>query len=94
LPRWTPSELPRSKEALVFAWGANASASPLFHTGGENRLAYWPYGFRHQVLAESKGIDDAFANALHVLAMQIYEEIQAISETREKLSHSIPEAQS
>src|SRR5450432_1829245 len=29
------SELPRSKEALVFAWGANASASPLFHTGGE-----------------------------------------------------------
>src|SRR5665647_3267635 len=30
-----PSELPRSKEALVFAWGANASASPLFPAGGE-----------------------------------------------------------
>jgi hypothetical protein len=35
LPRWMPSELPRSKEALVFAWGANASASPLFPAGGE-----------------------------------------------------------
>jgi|SRR5665811_757493 hypothetical protein len=30
-----PSELPRSKEALVFAWGANASALPLFPAGGE-----------------------------------------------------------
>jgi hypothetical protein len=35
LPRWMPSELPRSKEALVFAWGANASALPLFPAGGE-----------------------------------------------------------
>jgi hypothetical protein len=30
-----PSELPRSKEALVFARGANASALPLFPAGGE-----------------------------------------------------------
>jgi hypothetical protein len=30
-----PSELPRSKEALVFACGANASALPLFPAGGE-----------------------------------------------------------
>ena len=47
--------------------------------------------FAIKCVAESKGIDDAFANALHVIAMQIYEEIQAISETREKLSHSVPE---
>jgi hypothetical protein len=30
-----PSELPRSKEALLFAWRANASALPLFPTGEE-----------------------------------------------------------
>ena len=35
MPRWVPSELPRSKEALLFAWRANASALPLFPTGGE-----------------------------------------------------------
>jgi hypothetical protein len=46
--------------------------------------------FAIKCMAESKGIDDAFANALHVIAMQIYEEIQAILETREKLSHGIP----
>jgi len=44
--------------------------------------------FAIKCMAEGKGIDDAFANALQVIAMQIYEEIQAISETREKLSHS------
>jgi hypothetical protein len=33
LPRRTPSELPGSKEALVFAWGANACALPLFRRG-------------------------------------------------------------
>jgi len=47
--------------------------------------------FAIKCMAESKGLDDAFANALHVIAVQIYEEIQAISETREKLSHSIPD---
>jgi len=47
---------------------------------GPSGLAKW---LRHQCMAESKGLDDAFANALHVIAVQIYEEIQAISETRE-----------
>jgi hypothetical protein len=53
LPRWMPSELPRSKEALLFAWRANASALPLFPTGGEPtgvfglpalriRFPWWP----------------------------------------------------
>jgi len=47
--------------------------------------------FAIKCMAEGKGIDDAFANALQVIAMQIYEEIQAISETREKLSHGVPD---
>jgi hypothetical protein len=29
--------------SLVFAWGANASAVPLFPAGGRNRLAYSVY---------------------------------------------------
>src|ERR1700722_10256480 len=29
------SQLPRSKEVLLFAWRANASAPPLFPAGGE-----------------------------------------------------------
>jgi hypothetical protein len=32
---WVPSQLPRSKEALLFVWEANASALPLFPVGGE-----------------------------------------------------------
>ena len=47
--------------------------------------------FAIKCMEEGKGIDDAFANALQVIAMQIYEEIQAISETREKLSHGVPD---
>jgi hypothetical protein len=55
-----PSELPRSKEALVFSWGANASALLLFPPGGETDWRIRSIG--PQDSAASKRGPNAYAN--------------------------------